>query len=65
MTHFLIVAVLAFLCGAMLMGYGAYFTKSEKAKQRCGQAMWVCFYIYMVMAITIVLSLIVSWVCSI
>lgn len=63
MMHFLIIAFLAFLWGVMLMGYGAYFAKDEKVVNRCGQAMWVCFYIYMAMAIAFVLSLIVSWVC--
>lgn len=46
------------------MGYGAYFAKDEKVVNRCDQAMWVCFYIYMAMAIAFVLSLLVSLVCS-
>lgn len=42
------------------MGYGAYFAKDKGVVNRCGRAMWVCFYIYMTMAIAFVLSLLTS-----
>ena len=65
MTHFLIIAFLALLCGAILMGCGAYFAKDEKVVNLCGQVMWVCFYIYMTAVIAFVLSLLASWVLSV